>query len=91
MKWKKQAMRPDGLAVYTRHANGSAKLAIWKEQARAVGIVSEKVLKAKIEYIHNNPVERKLVEEPGQWLWSSWHNYYLDDESILRIDRTETL
>ncbi|MGI6295685.1 MAG: hypothetical protein ACOX3G_06315 [Armatimonadota bacterium] len=26
MKWKKQAMRPDGLAVYTRHANGSAGL-----------------------------------------------------------------
>lgn len=65
MKLKKQAMRPDDLA----------ELAIWKEQARALGIVSEKVLKTKIEYIHNNPVERKLVEEPGQWLWSSWHNY----------------
>ncbi len=51
----------------------------------------EKAPLTKIEYIHNNPMGHKLVEEPGQWLCSGWHNYCLDNESILRIDRAETL
>ena len=90
-KWLKQTANPDDLAVYARHANGKSKLAIWKEQSRAVGIVSESVLRTKIEYIHNNPVKRKLVDEPSQWPWSSWRNYYLEDASVLRIDTPEML
>ncbi|MCE5199454.1 MAG: transposase [Armatimonadota bacterium] len=90
-KWLKQVADPQALSVYTKHANGNTKLAIWNEQARAVGIVSESVLRTKIEYIHKNPVTRKLVDEPSQWLWSSWRNYCLDDESVFRIDRVEIL
>jgi hypothetical protein len=25
----------------------------------------------KINYMHNNPVKRRLVDSPDQWLWSS--------------------
>jgi putative transposase len=86
-KWLQQTATAEELAVYARHANGRSKLAIWKEQARALGIVSESVLETKIEYVHKNPVRRGLTSEPGEWPWSSWRNYYLDDDSILRIDR----
>lgn len=82
---------PEELAVYTAHANGSSKLAVWKEQARAVPITSEKTLRTKIEYIHKNPVNRKLVDHPGKWPYSSWRNYYLDDDSIFRVDRLDLL
>ncbi len=75
-------------SVYRAHANGASKLAIWKEQ---VPIATEKVLKTKIDYIHANPVRRGLVESPAVWPYSSWRNYYLDDESILRVDRLESL
>ncbi len=88
-KWLKKTASAEELAVYARHANGKAKLAIWKEQARAVGMVSEAALRTKIEYIHKNPVSRKLVDEPSQWLWSSWRNYCLGDDSVLRIDKAE--
>ena len=88
-KWLKKTAPAEELAVYAEHANGKAKLAIWKEQARAVGIVSEAVLRTKIEYVHKNPVSRKLVDEPSQYLWSSWRNYYIEDESVLRIDKAE--
>lgn len=65
-----ELQRPENLAVFAKHANGRSKLAVWKEQARAVGIVSENVLRTKIDYIHNNPAKRGLVAEPGQWPWS---------------------
>jgi len=29
----------------------------------------------KLEYIHNNPVEAKLVSRPEDWLWSSASHY----------------
>ena len=86
-KWLRGTASAEELAVYAAHANGGSKLAVWKEQARAVGIVSERVLRAKVDYIHSNPVSRGLVSEPGQWFWSSWRNYHLGDDSVLRVDR----
>ena len=32
---------PEEPATYARHANGTSKLAVWKEQARALGIISD--------------------------------------------------
>ena len=86
-KWLRATADADELAVYVRHANGGSKLAIWKEQARAAGIVSEAVLRTKIDYIHKNPLTRGLVDEPGEWPWSSWRNYYLDDDTVFRVDK----
>ena len=86
-KWLRGTLSAQELAVYARHANGRSKLAIWKEQARALGIVSEEVLRTKVDYAHNNPVTRGLVSEPGQWPWSSWRNYYLDDDTVFPIDK----
>ena len=83
--------RSGEVVVHARHANGKSRLAVWKEQARAVPITSKGVLRTKIDYIHNNPVKRNLVGDPGQWLWSSWRNYYMNDDSIFRIDRLEFL
>lgn len=30
----------------------------------------------KVEYIHNNPVEARLVSHPGEWRWSSYAAYF---------------
>ncbi|MHB1458984.1 MAG: transposase [Armatimonadota bacterium] len=88
-KWLRETATPDDLAIFAKHANGKSKLAIWKEQARAFGIISNEVLRTKIDYMHNNPVKRGLVTDPSQWMWSSWHNYHLDDDSIFRVDRAD--
>jgi putative transposase len=34
-------------------------------------VIGAKALTAMIEYIHNNPVRRGLVERPADWKWSS--------------------
>ena len=30
----------------------------------------------KVEYIHNNPVEARMVARPGDWRWSSYAAYF---------------
>jgi hypothetical protein len=37
--------------------------------------------------LHNNPVARGLVAHPGDWPWSGWRFYYLEDRSVLAMDR----
>ncbi|HET9178256.1 MAG TPA: hypothetical protein VFQ24_07845 [Terriglobia bacterium] len=38
-------------------------------------------------YMHNNPMVRKLVGQPGDWPWSSWRYYFLEDSSMIPMDR----
>ena len=47
--------------------------------------MSGKVLKQKIDYIHNNPVEQGFVTDPGDWKYSSARNY-AGNETVLKID-----
>ena len=60
---------------------------VWNRRGYDMNIWSEKKRKQKIDYMHNNPVKRGLVAHPGDWPWSSWRFYYLEDSSILAMDR----
>jgi hypothetical protein len=42
-----------------------------------------------LNYMHDNAVKRGLVSAPGDWPRSSWRFYFLQDESILRVDRLQ--
>jgi hypothetical protein len=44
-------------------------------------------VRQELDSMHNNPVTRGLVGSPGDWPWSTWKFYYLQDASILRMDR----
>jgi len=48
-------------------------------------IISEEMLVQKIEYIHNNPVKRGLVDLPEHWRHSSARNYVLGDHSLIQL------
>jgi len=41
------------------------------------------------EYLHNNPVRRRLCASPDQWRWSSWKYYFkpasANDEALPKI------
>jgi len=52
-----------------------------------MNVWSEKKIQEKLNYMHNNPVKHGLVAQPGDWPWSSWTYYYLDDSSVLVMDR----
>jgi hypothetical protein len=35
---------------------------------------------------NNNPAKGGLVNEPGDWPWSSWRFYFMNDASFLAMD-----
>ena len=63
---------------------------IWQQGYDDLGVYSPKILRTKINYIHNNPVRKGLVEEPEDYLYSSARNYILNDHSVIKVD-TELL
>jgi REP element-mobilizing transposase RayT len=62
---------------------GGAKL--WMDRFDCQLIMSEKFLKQKINYIHNNPVKAGLIDEITKWPYSSARNYFLDDNSLINV------
>jgi putative transposase len=50
-------------------------------------VYSEKKRLEKLDYMHHNPLKRGLVKGPRDWPWSSWRFYFLEDGSILEMDR----
>jgi len=61
---------------------------LWQRRFYPFNVFSESKLQQKLDYMHNNPVTRGLVNSPEDWPWSSWRFYYWEDASILRMDRT---
>lgn len=41
----------------------------------------------KFNYMHNNPVRHGLGSSPGEWVYSSWRFYFLQDASSMEMDR----
>ena len=50
-------------------------------------VFTEKKHLQKLDYMHHNPVKRRLVTSPDQWPWSSFRFYFLQDSSVLPMDR----
>jgi len=39
-------------------------------------LTSVQSLHDAIDYLHHNPVRRRLCDSPDQWKWSSWHPHH---------------
>jgi putative transposase len=60
---------------------------VWQRRFVPSNVYTEKKRLEKLDYMHHNPVKRRLVSSPDQWHWSSFRFYYLNDLSILTMDR----
>jgi putative transposase len=63
-----------------------AHFRVWQRRFYDMNIWSEKKRLEKLNYMHGNPVQRRLVSSPEQWPWSSFRFYYLQDASLLAMD-----
>jgi hypothetical protein len=43
----------------------------------------------KLQYMHENPVKRKLVLRAGDWPWSSCSHYAKRERGLIQIDALE--
>lgn len=57
----------------------------WMNRFDSQAIDNPGMMRTKLEYIHNNPVKARLVENPEDYKYSSARNYYLNDNSVLEI------
>ncbi len=73
---KLKVARPDGRVEYRFWTQGGGY---------DRNIFEPKIASASIEYFHNNPVRRGLVETPQNWPWSS-AAWYAGQPAKLRID-----
>jgi len=63
----------------------TTKFQFWQQHNKPIELWSEKVIKQKIDYIHNNPIESGFVSNAIDWKYSSAKNYE-EDHTILEID-----
>ena len=68
----------------TVHAH--AHYRVWQRRFYDVNLWSEKERLEKLNYLHGNPVKRRLVSSPEHWPWSSVRFYYRQDASLLALD-----
>jgi putative transposase len=59
---------------------------VWQEGSHPQAILSDEMMLQKLEYLHNNPVNRGLVASPEHWRYSSAHEWLPGANAILRTD-----
>jgi putative transposase len=67
--------------------HSDSRYRVWQRRFYPFNVYSEKKRLEKLDYMHNNPVQRGLVSSADQWPWSSFRFYYLNDSSVLSMDR----
>ena len=61
-------------------------LHFWQRRFYDFNVWSSEKVREKLEYMHANPVKRKLVEHPKEWPWSSWSHYENGEKGLITID-----
>jgi hypothetical protein len=57
------------------HLKRNQTYKVWQNGYHAEKVYSNKFIKQKINYIHNNPVVDKMVAYPEDYIFSSARNY----------------
>jgi len=72
-----------GLAFMSSEA---ALQRFWQPRFHDFNVYSRYKLREKLEYMHQNPVKRGLVKNPGEWMWSSFSFYEKGEFGLVKID-----
>lgn len=60
----------------------------WQRRYYDFNVYSAQKIKGKLDYIHSNPVTRKLVRHPKDWPWSSWPFYATGAPGAVKVEPT---
>ncbi len=73
------------LAFYKRKDKTQSQYQLWQEGTHPEEMANETMLRQRLEYIHNNPVERGYVDTAEHWRYSSARNY-TGQEGLVSVD-----
>ena len=65
---------------------GGAPQAFWQPRFYDFNVYTNGKRTEKLNYMHANPVTRRLVKHPKEWPWSSWSFYWKGEAGLVRID-----
>ena len=68
-------MRGNDKALQSDWLCEKGKRELWQDGKHSIPIYSSKWIKQKINYLHRNPVTKGLVENPADYIWSSFGAY----------------
>ena len=58
----------------------------WLQQNNhPIELDTNEMMDQRLNYIHNNPLEAGLVDDPSSWIWSSCASYEKDIEGKLPL------
>jgi putative transposase len=66
--------------------SGEPVRAFWQARCYDFNVDSERKRIEKLNYMHENPLKRKLVRHPKEWPWSSWGCYAGATKVLVQID-----
>jgi putative transposase len=58
----------------------------WQIRYFDFSVLTQAKFTEKLRYIHRNPVERGLVENPEDWLWSSYRHWLTGETGRVEIE-----
>jgi REP element-mobilizing transposase RayT len=58
----------------------------WQPRFYDFNVWSKGKVREKLDYMHANPVTRKLVDHPKDWPWSSWSFYAKGEAGLVPVD-----
>jgi putative transposase len=58
----------------------------WQKRYHDRNVRDRREFAVKLQYLHRNPVRRRLVMLPGEWRWSSYRHYALRETGPVEIE-----
>ena len=62
---------------------------IWQKSFYDHAIRNQQDFLEKLNYIHKNPLKHAIAKNPDQYHYSSYQNYYLQNNKLIKIDGYE--
>ena len=59
---------------------------VWQHRFYDFNVWSEGKRIEKLRYMHRNPVQRGLVSDPEQWVWSSFRSYAYGESGAVQLN-----
>jgi REP element-mobilizing transposase RayT len=75
-----------GQLKLTLEKNGSTAARFWQRRFYDFNVWSLKKRVEKLDYMHMNPLKRKLADHPMDWPWSSFSFYSKLKSGLIRVD-----
>jgi putative transposase len=67
-------------------ATERAEFKVWQDSFWEQCIYTQKFLTQKLNYIHLNPVRAGIAKDVHGYAYSSYSNYFLNDDHLIEID-----